>query len=119
MRENVGRNCSHHRESVSCKQLVWGRQIENFVNQNDQFDLIIGSDIIYLDEILDPLFIETVPMLLKDDGHFLLAYARRNVSIDLVFQAAAQASLVWSSCDQSEGVYIFQKRKPVNNMPLS
>ena len=47
------------------------------------FDVVMGSDIIYVEDILDPLF-DTVANFMKDnlDLVFLLSYARRNVSIN-------------------------------------
>jgi predicted nicotinamide N-methyase len=111
MRNNVSSNCPSSDSSISCSQLVWGRRIDDFVNRHGQFDVILGSDIIYVPEILEPLFLQTVPMLLQEDGHFLLAYARRNVSIDLVLEVASRAGFSWTHDDVSESVYVFQKKR--------
>ena len=102
---NVGDTCS-----VSCEQLVWGRRVDDFVDKHGQFDTILGADIIYIEEALGPLFLESVPKLLTEDGRFLLAYARRNVSIDLVLDAAARAGLVYKQYEEPEGVYVFHKK---------
>jgi hypothetical protein len=47
------------------------------------FHLVLGSDIIYVEEILDPFF-QSVDRLLADGGEFCLAYAR------------AMSRLIWS-----------------------
>ena len=83
MRDNVARNTTtlgtaptHHDPAtltvgvVHCKQLRWGQQLNEFKHHcalpsnEGCFDVIMGSDIIYTEEILDPLF-ETVDFLLK------------------------------------------------------
>jgi predicted nicotinamide N-methyase len=109
-RANVASNCSTDK-NVACMQLVWGRRVEEFVDAHGQFDVIMGADIVYIEQVLEPLFIDTIPKLLKDDGRFLLAYARRNVSIDLVLQFAARAGLYYTQFDGPEGVFVFQKQR--------
>ncbi|GKY90519.1 hypothetical protein MPSEU_000025600 [Mayamaea pseudoterrestris] len=108
-RANVATNCNVGM-NVSCRQLVWGRRVDEFVHTLGQYDVVMGADIIYLEQVLEPLFLQTIPKLLKDDGTFLLAYARRNVSIDLVLQFAAQAGLTFTQYDEPEGVFVFKKQ---------
>lgn len=106
LRSNVARNTT----DVVVKQLIWG------VPQRDAIglcDTIIGSDIIYLEEMLEPLW-ATVNDILAPTGTFLLAFARRNVSIDLVFEKADQFGFTWLMPDQTEeGVIIFRRKSAV------
>jgi predicted nicotinamide N-methyase len=55
-----------------------------------KFDLILGSDIIYVEHVVEPLFDTVHELLLHDGGTFVLAFARRNVSIDYVLEIAHQ-----------------------------
>ena len=111
--ENKNESAVSHLNStiISCQQLVWGNQeqVDSFKQQVQTFDTIIGSDIIYVEEILNPLF-DTVRQLLDEkDGKFLLSYARRNVSIDLVFATATKYGFIWEEPPHTEGVFIFQR----------
>ena len=100
-----------------------------------KFDIILGSDIIYVEHVVEPL-LNTVAQLLRPyHGVFLLAFARRNVSIDYVLSVAQQQGFVCefkeltaiggggssssdaltttspsSSSSTMEGVYIFRLR---------
>jgi predicted nicotinamide N-methyase len=116
-----------HLPHISCHQLVWGNseQINNALHclrslaeeslpemesNNDHhryFDVILGSDIIYVEHVIEPLF-DTVSQLLdKSSGVFLLAYCRRNVSVSLVLSAALRRGMVWHEPDAPDGVYQF------------
>lgn len=105
MRDNLHLNsCS----STSCHQLVWGEDLDRFDERHGTFDLILGSDIIYVEEIIEPLW-NTVDRLLIRDGEFWLAFARRNVSIDLVLDHAGKHGYCWKTPETVEGVYIFRR----------
>ena len=118
MRDNVNRNISHESDiTVMCRQLRWGINVEEFklhigevIGNGGEFQIIMGSDIIYVESILDPLF-STVDQLLTMDasGLFILAYARRNVKIDLVLSTAEKFGFDWSLPDGDEGCYIFRR----------
>jgi hypothetical protein len=126
---------------VHCKQLRWGQHLQQFKehcalpSNGGCFDVVMGSDIIYTNDILDPLF-ETVDYLLKknisnDDsdftdicgssnssnsngspsrGVFILAYARRNVKIDDVFATAEKYGFQWSAPEEAEGCFVFCRK---------
>jgi predicted nicotinamide N-methyase len=117
MRTNVNRNCCTYRENgakTHCKQFVWGRDLAAFMEQNGRnFDTILGSDIIYAEETIEPIFC-SVSQLLSPTGQFLLAYTRRNVKIDLVFQEAAKHGFVWMTPKDAEGVFVFFREKSKN-----
>ncbi|CAM9390940.1 unnamed protein product [Ectocarpus fasciculatus] len=119
MRGNVEANIPQDSESVvKCRQLRWGARVDEFsrhiapdVRPDGRFDVIMGSDIIYVESILDPLF-ATVDALLTIDGMgvFILAYARRNVKIDLVFETADKFGFEWTLPDGEEGCFVFSRR---------
>lgn len=103
---------------LPCCQLRWGKNIEKFKQKwtifegikYPGFDVILGSDIIYVEEILDPLFTTVINLLAPSpDACFLLSYARRNVNIDLVFECAKRHNLKWTEPGENEGVYIFHR----------
>jgi SAM-dependent methyltransferase len=128
MRSNVAANCQgtgasagscdanscDSASSIQCRQLVWGdkerlddlRRAGPFENG---FHLVLGADIIYVVEILEPLF-QSVQRLLADGGQFWLAYARRNVKIDWVLEMATRYGFTYETPDDTEGVFIFQRQ---------
>lgn len=114
-------------ELLPCRQLIWGhdQQLQDFKRLWGTFDVIIGSDIIYQESIIDPLFEtvqelltpsstnvdlhnqDTLEIILSKQSVFLLAYARRNVQIDLVLDSAVRHGLEYIVPGTDEGVYIF------------
>ena len=136
MRVNVSRNMGVFAQGVvSCKQLRWGLALDAFsrhckatgcevcrtadhvcasihssekASSQYRFDTIIGSDIIYTEGILDPLF-TTVNYFLTAGGCFVLAYARRNVKIDLVLHTANKHGFEWTSPASAEGCFVFTR----------
>lgn len=118
MRENVDRNASRvDTETLKCRQLRWGMNLPQFsqhcaayTNEEGRFDTIMGSDIIYVESVLDPLF-ETVNELLSSNGKFVLAYARRNVKIDFVLSTATKYGFKWNQPDGDEGCFVFTRHR--------
>lgn len=132
MRKNVNINLEKEGLSllesgvnIHCVQLRWGvTKISNFRKKTSEyFDVIMGSDIIYVEEVVEPIF-DIVADLLTEKGKFLLAYARRNVSIDLVLDSATRHGFVWyfdtlgqqrsyeegETKKVEEGVYVFTRK---------
>jgi Lysine methyltransferase len=94
---------------VFVRQLVWGEAAAFLLTYSERFDTVLGSDIIYVEEILEPLW-RTVDDLVTPDGAFLLAFARRNVPIDRVFETAAAHGFAWTRDEsKSEGVVVFRR----------
>ncbi|KAE8900173.1 hypothetical protein PF005_g9664 [Phytophthora fragariae] len=100
---------------VQCQKLLWGVDLDRF---QDKFDVILGADIIYEQEHVVSLF-ETAKYLLKpgrrsvEDGgkaasEFLLAYTKRNVSIDYVLDTAKSFGFEWKEPTNDEGIYTFR-----------
>ena len=98
--------------TVSSHQLVWGQNVSQFRQRHGQFDVILGADIIYIADVLEPLWNTVTELLRPCPGSvFLLAYARRNVSIDLVLETASKFGFVWESPSDDEGVFVFWKKR--------
>ena len=116
MRINVNRNCKAANtkdttKTISCKQFVWGCDISGLLERNGgTFETILGADIIYVEEVVEPLF-RSVSQLLSHDGQFVLAYARRNVKIDIVFEQAKNHGFVWTTPEEVEGVFVFTREE--------
>jgi protein N-lysine methyltransferase METTL21D len=121
LRTNVERNAMRPRQHqvndegecesapVVVRQLIWGEAATCSTTGFGRFDTVLGSDIIYADEILEPLW-RTVDDLVSPNGVFLLAFARRNVPIDRVFETAATHGFAWTRDDSNcEGVVIFRR----------
>lgn len=118
MRQNVDRNRSTQGPyNIKCRQLRWGIRLSEFIMHvsadvrfDGTFDVVMGSDIIYVESILDPLFATVDALLTKDgSGVFILAYARRNVKIDLVFSTAGKYGFQWSQPEGEEGCFLFRR----------
>jgi predicted nicotinamide N-methyase len=127
MRSNIETNCSPSSETgddgetantsnIQSRQLVWANRaderLQAFSQEHGPFDLILGSDIIYVEEILEPLFATVAQLLSPNEatvGQFWLAYARRNVSIDLVLETAAAFGFSFTTPADAEGVFVFQR----------
>lgn len=96
--------------NIQCQQLVWGKRLKDFQEHFGTFDVILASDVIYGEGVLEPLF-DTVTTLMEENGKFLLSYARRNVNIDLVFASATRHGLQWVQPDGPEGVFVMLRKR--------
>lgn len=121
LRENVERNRSGGDVGkVSCHQLIWGKESSRkflaHAADNQKYDVILASDIIYAAVIVEPLW-ETVQTLLKrpsdgkDGGMFVMAYARRKVpvNIEMVLKAAIEYGFAYEMAkeDTEEGIWVY------------
>jgi predicted nicotinamide N-methyase len=105
---------------ITCAQLQWGLHLERFQQRHgiSCFDIIMASDVIYVEEILHPLW-QTIQILLSkgEGGRFLLSFVRRNVSWDLVLQVADEYDmelLLDASGKRQEfvdGVFVFKRKQ--------
>ena len=106
--EGAGHQRALSNPELSCQQLLWGNdEAEAFLARtmipqaNDTstgFDLVFGSDLVYVDKVIAPLF-ETVRKVLKHpNGSFLMAHCIRRegneVTIDKVLDRSQAVGLV-------------------------
>ena len=109
--------------TVSCHQLLWGR--ENALQfakchcddngKGSLFDVIMGSDLVYVPGVIQPLF-ETVKTLLDREPNnnkstmFLLAHCRRpreqgsSVTMEMVLEAGEQAGFSYELVEEEDDI---------------
>ena len=115
------RNDESSRSALLCDQLLWSREnATQFLKakaKNKKFDVILASDIIYALNVVDPMW-ETVQTLLRRDGIFLFAFARRQVAVSIqqVVEAGEKAGFEYEECeetdkDQNLFVYAFRWKR--------
>ncbi|GAX21357.1 hypothetical protein FisN_6Lh077 [Fistulifera solaris] len=130
MKQNIQANRSverHNNNIISGHQLLWGAEyappflqiMRRMESENDAllFDVILAADVVYVPQVIAPLF-ETVQTLLEPaTGVFLLAFARRmvDVTLDDVLQEATRADFVYKQCssdqDTEQGLYLYAFRR--------
>ena len=88
--DNVG-TC---KPSIVCPQLIWGKDLQKFQNEYGRHSVIMGTDIFYADESVQPIW-ETIDILLEEDGVFMLAYCPHKVTIDQILNKAKQLGFTW------------------------
>mmetsp|Transcript_5561 Transcript_5561/g.8124 ORF Transcript_5561/g.8124 Transcript_5561/m.8124 type:complete len:265 (+) Transcript_5561:95-889(+) len=118
MRDNVASNTLNEHKSentISCHQLRWGKSnhdTEVLATHFGKFDIILASDVIYMEEAIEPLFDTIMELLtMKKNGMVWLSYARRNVGIDAVLSCAQRHGLQWTTPEGTEGVFVLQRYK--------
>lgn len=123
IRENIKMNHGGHDDKrisslCSCHQLIWGKETsEKFlkhVAEGKSYNVLIASDIIYAECIIQPLW-ETVHTLLsRPDGLFVMAFARRRVpiSIEFVLESATKHGFEYEMVqeDKEEGIWVYKFR---------
>ena len=107
---------------IRCHQLLWGTETATtFLKRHASdkpFDLIFGSDLIYVEKVISPLF-DTVKALLstKPKSKFVMAHCCRRqgneVDLDMVFAAAEEAGFEHTVAKEEDDifVFVFQRRK--------
>mmetsp|Transcript_23685 Transcript_23685/g.27378 ORF Transcript_23685/g.27378 Transcript_23685/m.27378 type:complete len:265 (-) Transcript_23685:62-856(-) len=93
-RSHYSMNNSDEIRTISCPQLVWGKDLEVFRDAFFQAEVIIGTDVLYFTRCLDPCW-QTVDALLKPDGLFLLSFATHSVTIAEVLDKARHYGFTW------------------------
>jgi predicted nicotinamide N-methyase/ribosomal protein L12E/L44/L45/RPP1/RPP2 len=117
--------------TIDCKQLIWNEQLEIFHQKYGNWDTILGADVIYTRESLEPLFDTVVFFLLQHQlenknqnennnnnnnklssssvvGRFILSRYNKwgDISDETVLDAAKARNLIWTK--PSEGIFVFQ-----------
>lgn len=101
------------KSNVVPRKLVWGNgfDIESIKIEYNFFDMIIGADIIY-EESQIPILLVTIKELLKPEGLFILAFARRNVPMNQVIKQAENLGLTYiileKGIDETEPIFLFK-----------
>ena len=122
LRNNVKRNQPKEIQErtnvkLECSQLLWGRNHAlEFLQHvdNQKFDVLFGSDLIYVTKVIQPLF-ETVSALLAESGCFIMAHCARRegneVDVDMIFEAALSLGLKHEIVEEDEDISVFIFRR--------
>lgn len=96
---NVEANAVENGCAVTTRALLWGEHAELLQEFPDKFDLVLAADVIYEEAAVAPLIATVAAALRQGDPKavFLLSFARRNVSVERVLEAAAAAGLEWEA----------------------
>mmetsp|Transcript_28388 Transcript_28388/g.83503 ORF Transcript_28388/g.83503 Transcript_28388/m.83503 type:complete len:263 (-) Transcript_28388:172-960(-) len=116
LRENVDRNVKSE-ENVSCHQLLWGRETsEMFLKQHGEreFDLLIGSDLVYVTGVIAVLWESVQVLLSKKGGIFLMAHCARregnDVTVNSILEAAENAGFDHELLNEEKDISLFEFR---------
>jgi len=108
------------KDAIQCQQLIWGPpHAEKFSERHGLFDTVLGADVIYTADAIQPLFDTVACILKKPHGQFILSrYSKwNNVDDEVVFEAARTRGLHY--CPQSsEGIHVFNWNGDKNNAKL-
>ena len=120
LRHNVRANIMDHDDcsSVMAKQLIWDRNVEEFLNSQQQnqngtgrryFELIMAADVAYMSKSIEPLLKTVDKCLEPEKGVFL--YVNKSYTQDKVerfLDVAERIGFVWTA--PSESVFLFRKK---------
>ena len=118
LRQNIERNKPTEDDAenrVSCHQLIWGEESSSTFlehhGEGKQFDVLIASDIIYAECIIEPLWQTIQTLLCRKRGVFIMAFARRKVPVsrEYVLESANRAGFQYELVreDTEEGIWIY------------
>jgi predicted nicotinamide N-methyase len=117
LRANVQRNCDpakSNTDNISCRQLLWGEDTAKALLERqggNEFDVIMGSDLVYVPKVIKPLM-ETLRVLLKKGGIFVMAHCVRRqgneVRTKMVLEAADQIGLCHQLLKRDDDVYLYE-----------
>jgi predicted nicotinamide N-methyase len=115
LRHNVKRNIRNDNNTTSCPQLIWGRNLDYLVQAYGQQDVILGSDLVYMTQSLEPLW-QTVDKLLERNGFFLYVnLCASQAPVEVVLDKAKQYGFNWMTsssaiCSTKGVVYMFRRQ---------
>ncbi len=121
LRQNVSNNTRASDDTITCKQLLWGEQhAKDYLSQQSDekkhFDLILGSDLIYVQSVIRPLF-ETVRTLLctHENAKFLMAHCSRRegneVELSMVLDTAIDEGFEYDVMVENDDISLFSFRR--------
>lgn len=120
--DDANSNNNNHRVTVSCSQLLWGREtalafLKTDIVDNRPFDVLFGSDLVYVAKVIGPLFETVATLLSKSSGsRFLMAHCARHrqgmneVNINMVLEAAVSVGLEHKVLKEDGDISLFEFR---------
>ena len=107
---NVDKNISKE-SSVSCTQLIWGQDLEQFERKYGRQEVILAADVLYITKTLKP-FWETIRCLLSPDGLAIVLHRSSSQhEFSLTLETAAQYGFAWTCSNEEEGIYYFRRKE--------
>ena len=107
MNHNVPTTASSSR--ISSHQLIWGRNLDTFVQEFGRHDVLLAADCIYMTTSLQPLW-DTVDRLLEPAGVFLYVnLCASQAPMEKVLHVATDHGFTWTLEGDTQEVYVFQK----------
>ena len=126
VKANVTANDDDECSTVTCPQLIWDHNIEQFLDSQQQkqkgidgrryYDLIMAADVAYMSKSIEPL-LKTVHLCLEpssdgrgnaDGGVFLYVYkSYTQDKVERFLDIAKRIGFTWTT--PSEGVFLFRK----------
>jgi predicted nicotinamide N-methyase len=124
LRQNIERNRpppnneGQFKSQISCNQLIWGKESSTAFlehsSEGKRFDVLIASDIVYAECIIEPLWQTVETLLSRKGGVFIMAFARRKVPVskEHVLESAEMAGFQHELVreDTDEGIWIYTFR---------
>ena len=115
LKHNIERNVDNvdATRSISCSQLIWGRNLDEFskkqqqIYKRERYDVILASDLVYMTKSLEPLW-QTIDRLLVRNGNetkseydtvgFVLFswYCSSQCSMEALLDMATKYNFVWT-----------------------
>lgn len=124
LRQNLHANMPsnpHPTSKVVVEQLLWGESYaKGFLKVCEEnheptlFDILIASDVVYVSDIIRPLWETAKTLLDPNQGVFYFAYcSRRNVpvKIESVLEAAEEFDFSYVCADVRDDIYIYEFRR--------
>lgn len=98
LQTNVDKNqkcrSSSSNGTISCLQLIWGKEVPTFLETHGKQDVVLAADCVYMVPSLQPLW-ATIDALLEDDGVF-------------VYCQTAASAVPWKDFSERVGFHGFE-----------
>lgn len=97
---NVDQNEAHLQPSVTVAELDWGHNLDEFAAVSSEWDVIIGADIVYMEDTFDALLATLRQMCGKNTDVYLACKIRYDR--DLKFLHLMKEHFLWEKTAYSE-----------------
>ena len=99
--ENLKQNAELNNLNLKIMEINWKNSI-----LNDQYDIIIGSDVFYDDQDFE-FIIEFIHKNLKDSGKFITAYQERNMTFSISY-LLQKFNLKANLLDSQDSIFLYE-----------
>ena len=108
-------------ESLSSHQLLWGEAtattfLRDHCSQDGeekQFDVIFGSDLVYVARVIEPLF-ETVQIQIHKGSVFVMAHCEHRkgteVEVEMVLNDARKSGFRHDLVEKADDIFVYEFR---------